>query len=226
MSTRLKSIAGALLTMTLVLAAAPAWAHEEIAPATVATGQPTFMTLLSANETRSALNKLTLTAPSGVTLGAATRQPEGWTAEKSERAITWTGGSVAPGSFEEWGFEIEPVDQPGELRFRVASAFASGSTDTHTVIVTAGAGGASSPATSEPTVTVGTAPEGEDDTTTSSDAAAAPASSGDGSDSSGRANVAMGLAGAALLLSLVALVAALRSARGHGGPTAPEARDW
>ena len=213
-----RAAVGAALALALVLQAVPASAHEEISPVTVPTGKAVFLTLLAANETRSALNRITLTAPSGVEYGGATRQPAGWTGQRSGTTVTWSGGSLAPGAFEEWGFEIEAVDQPGPLRFRVASAYASGGTDTHTVVIDVVAAGTTPTTTSAPTVTVGTAPEDTADTTAAPEAAAPESDS----DSSGMENVAVGLAGVAVVLALVALVAAVRGGRNRAG----EARDW
>lgn len=207
---------GALLALLLAVGPArPAAAHEEISPAQIPTGRAAFLTLLAANETRSALTRITVTAPAGVELGAATRQPAGWTAERSSTAVTWTGGSLAPGTFEQWGFELEAVDQPGPLRFRVASAYAGGGTDTHSVEIAAVAPGATGTTDPSPVTTATTAAAGPD--------ATEPAAAATDEDSTGRENLALALAGVALVLALLALVAAVRSGRREGSA---EARDW
>jgi hypothetical protein len=209
--------AAALAMAAVVATAVPAAAHEEISPSTIPTGRPVFLTLLSANEARSAVTQIRIAAPAGAEFGAATRQPSGWTAERSATTITWSGGSLAPGAFEEWGFELEPVGQPGSLRFRVTSTLASGGTDTHSVDVTAAAAGATptsvAPAASD-AVTTTVAPSSP---TTAAEVAATPTEA----DSDSRANIALALGGVAVVLALVALVAALR-----GGRATPEARDW
>jgi hypothetical protein len=117
--------------------AAPAFAHEEISPSTLAVGKPTFLTLTAANEKTSNLTKVTLSAPDGLAFGEATRSPAGWTMAKTEAAITWTGGAVAPERFESWGFEIEGADQPGALSYKVNLGYADGSNEDATMMITA-----------------------------------------------------------------------------------------
>lgn len=213
-----KSLAGALLALALALTAGPAWGHEEMSPATIPTGTANFVMLQVANEARGEMSRLTLTAPENVNFGDATRQPAGWTADKSEKVITWTGGALAPGAFDAWGVELEAVDQPGPLRFRVASSSGGGSPSASTVEIAAVAPGAA-PTTAAPAVTV-TAAETAGSTTTVATAAAGPATDSDGGGSS-RANLALVVGALALALSLVALAAALR---GRGG--VEEAKTW
>lgn len=204
--------------------ASPAMAHEEITPSTIPTGKPAFFTLTAANEKNVDLTKITIAAPEGVPFGTTTRQPSGWTPQKSETEITWTGGKVAPDSFEQWGFEIEGADQPGALSYRVTTGFADGASEDAEVPVTAvapGAGGESPPATVAPGVT----------TPSVAPTTLAPAKSSSGSGD--------GLAVAALIVALlsgllagVALIFALRR-RGPASPTDPadgatsaKGQDW
>ena len=132
-----------LAAVTAVLAAAmPAFAHEEITPKQFPTGQPTFFTLSAANEKEVDLNKITIAAPSGVKFGEATRESPGWTVNKGDTSITWSGGAVKPAHFEQWGYEIEGADQPGTLTYKVTLGFTDGKTDDVNVQTTAVAGGA------------------------------------------------------------------------------------
>jgi uncharacterized protein YcnI len=117
--------------------AAPALAHEEISPSTLAVGKPVFLTLTAANEKSANLTKVTLNAPQGVDFGAATLAPSGWSTAKTATTITWTGGAVASNTFESWGFEIEGADQPGALTYTVKLAYADGTNEDATVLVTA-----------------------------------------------------------------------------------------
>jgi uncharacterized protein YcnI len=117
--------------------AAPAFAHEEISPSTLAVGKPVFLTLTAANEKSANLTKVTLSAPQGLDFGAATRAPAGWSTTKSATTITWTGGAVPSNNFESWGFEIEGADQPGALNYKVNLAYADGTNEDATVLVTA-----------------------------------------------------------------------------------------
>jgi hypothetical protein len=219
-----KLLAGAVLALALTLVTAPAWAHEEISPPTVTTGRPTFLTVTAANEKKVALNKLTLTAPAGLPFGAATHEPSGWTVQKTATVITWSGGSVAPEQFEQWGFEIEGADQPGALGYKVTLGFADGSKQDVNVVVTAVAAGASP----TPTVTSGTGAS----VTTVPATTATTVKKAAKKATSKRANVALGLGAAALVLSVVALATATRAGRrgpaAGGAPSTAsgEARDW
>jgi hypothetical protein len=189
----------------LVLAvAAPAWAHEEINPSSVPTGQPVFFTLNAANEKTVDLNKVTLTAPEGLNFGATTKDPTGWTVNRTDTVITWTGGAVKPDKFEQWGFEIEGADQPGTETYKVTLGYADGTSDNVSV-----------------PITVHAASSAEGTSTSSS------------KSSSGTANAALVVGIVALLGAVAALVAALRRGSGKpagSGEDAPVAaggsQDW
>ena len=129
----------------LLVVAAPAWAHEEINPKTIPTGQPTFLTLSAANEKKATLTKLVLTAPAGVPVGGTTREPAGWTVAKTDTSITWTASSataVKPDAFEQWGFETDGADQPGSFTFKLTLSYSDGTNDNVDVPVTVSAGAA------------------------------------------------------------------------------------
>ena len=218
-----KWLTAAALAVAVIFTGGPAWGHSEMRPTNIPTARPNFVTVLAANESSSALTRLTLTAPDGVTFGAATRQPAGWTAQKSKTSIIWSGGSLAPGTFDEWGVEVDALDQPGTLRFRVANVFASSPADTHTVEITAVAPG-TTPTTGAPAVTVTTAPTSDSTTATTGTAAAPGTSDDDKSSADSRANLALVFGALALALSLVALASALRS---RGRPDeVQEAKTW
>ena len=189
--------AGALF----VLMAPVAWAHEEITPKTFPTGKPTFFTLTAANEEKVDLTKVTLNAPQGLAFGATTHEPPGWSVNRTDAQITWTGGTVKPDEFETWGYEIEGADQPGTLPYKVTLGFADGKSDDVEVDVKA-TGAAKSAA---PGVTKAGA---KTKVTTAKKAGAAKTAASRTSSSSGSsttANVALGLGAAALVVSLVAL---------------------
>ena len=123
----------------LAVMAGSASAHEEINPKIFKTGTPTFFTLSAANEEKVALNKITVAAPKGVPFGEATKQPAGWSlTSKEEDTIVWTadsGGGVEPEGFEQWGFETEGADQPGDATYKVTLGFADGKSDDVDVVV-------------------------------------------------------------------------------------------
>jgi len=209
----LAAVAGVLALAT------PAFAHEEINPKQFPTGTPTFFSLSAANEKNVDLTKITLTAPSGVHFGEATRSPAGWTANRTDTAITWSGGAVKPANFEQWGYEIEGADQPGALTYKVTLGFSDGSTDdvsVQTIAVTAGAT-ATTVAGSGGTAVATTAVPAPTTATTE-------AKSGGGSAARTRANIALVLGAVALVAAIVALVLAGRK-RGGSDASAPAADD-
>jgi hypothetical protein len=221
----------ALAVVAVAMMAAPAFAHEEITPKTIPTGQPAFLALTAANESSSDLGKIVLKAPANLRLGEATRSPAGWSAAASADTVTWTGGALRPGTFETFGFEIEGPDQPGTLTFTVTSTNAAGRTDEHEVEVTAaavGTGGGSTPATVATATSVTTAAP------TSPTTAAAGDSAGDSDDdsdgASGTAKTALALSVVALVLAVGSLAMGARGRRGTGPPgagsTAGAAQDW
>jgi hypothetical protein len=188
-----------LTALAVVLAAGPAWAHEEINPSTFTVGKPTFLSITAANEKQVRLTKLTLTAPAGLNFGETVRNPAGWTSTRTDTVITWTGGTVDPDRFESFGFEIEGADQPGSLSYKATLGYADGSNDDVTVSVTAVAAGSTS--------------SGSD-----------PGGSG-----SGRANAALGLAVVALALSVAALALGRRGGTAKPAPAGAAAgaeQDW
>ena len=207
----MKRLVMTLVVLTSVVAASPAWAHEEINPKSFPTGTPTFFTLSAANEEKVDLTKVTLTAPSGVNFGATTKEPPGWTVNKTDTVLTWTGGAVKPDNFDQWGYEIDSADQPGNLTYKVTLGFADGKTDDVNVVVTAVAGG-----------TTATTAAGAPVTTTPAKAI---------KKDEGRANLALGLAIAALVLALLAGGLALRRRSGAVPASASatgsgEKQDW
>jgi uncharacterized protein YcnI len=156
---RIRAVAFAGLAATFVVAlAAPAFAHEEINPKVVPTGSPVFLTLTAANEAQADLTKVVLTAPKGISFGTATRSPSGWTVNKSDTTITWSGGKVVPDAYENFGFELDNVPQPGTMSFGVALT-AGSAPEQVTVNVTAVVPGTdTSGGSGGTTTTVSTAP--------------------------------------------------------------------
>jgi uncharacterized protein YcnI len=222
--------AAAAVTALLVAGALPAWAHEEITPSSFPTGKPTFFTLRAANEKNADLTKVTLTAPSGIDFGEATRAPAGWTASAAPRSITWTGGTVKHAGFDEWGYEIEGANQPGTLTYKVTLGYADGSTEDVNVAVTAVAAG-----TSPTTAATASATSGAVTTEAATTPTTTAEKSGGGETARQRANIALGLGILAVILSVVgiAMGARKRAANGGGGSGAAPAatgagdkQDW
>ena len=200
-----RALAGALLLLAATGQAAAA--HEEIAPRTVETGKPAFLTVTAANEKEAPITKVAVTIPAGAEVGGTTHSPAGWKATTNDDTVTWTGGSLAPGAFEQFGFEIEQAAQPGTLTFTVALT-AGGETEQARVPLTAVAAGG---AGQTPTPSVATA------------APAVPAGAAAADRAQSRANLALGLGVAGLLLGLAALGAAVTRRR-TGATAAPRER--
>jgi uncharacterized protein YcnI len=213
-----------LAAFAAVLAmAAPAFAHEEINPKQFPTGTPTFFTLSAANEKKVNLTKITITAPKGVSFGATTRSPAGWTVDASDTVITWTGGAVKPDNFDQWGYEIDSADQPGTLTYKVTLGFGDGSSDDVNVQTTAVAPGTATTVAGGGAVTTAA--------TSGSTAATIEAKSDESSTARTRANIALVLGAVGLLAAIVALVLASRKSGGAGtsapaGAGGGQKQDW
>lgn len=195
---RRATIAALALVSGLVLVATPAWAHEEINPKVLPTGQPTFFTLSAANEKKSNLVKVVLTAPKGVPVGATTAEPPGWDVAKTDTALTWTataGGGVLPDHFAQWGFETDGADQPGTFTYTVELTYADGSHDPVTIPVTVTA------------------------------ASGATNVKGPAHPSQGRADAAIAIGLVALVLA-VAAIAFGRRPRSASQPAREDGQDW
>ena len=197
-------LVAAVASLAIAAAAAPALAHEEISPQTITVGQAAYLSLTVANEKEVNLVKVKLEAPQSVEFGTALEGKDEWATTRSSFRMTWD-GTVEPGHFETFRYEIEGADQPGTLAYKVTLSYSDGTTEEHEVDVTAVAG-------SGATATTGATATSAPPTT-----AAAPADSGGGSDSgSGTAKAALGISIVALLLAAGALAAGAR--RGGAGP--------
>jgi uncharacterized protein YcnI len=109
---------------------------------------------------------------------------EGETMTEQVGTVTWQGGKIAPGEFDEFGISAKVPDEPGaKLTFPAVQTYSNGE-----VVRWIGAPDADEPA---PQVTLEAAP-------------ATPEATSDGSDNS-RVNLALGLGIAGLAVGLVAL---------------------
>jgi uncharacterized protein YcnI len=214
------SVAAGIAALAVVLAASPALAHEQIDPKTIPSGTPAYLALSVANETKADLTKIVLTAPKGVPVGGSTRSPAGWTAQTTETSITWTGGKVAPDTFETFGFETDGAPQPGTFTFTVALT-AGSSTENASVPVTVQAAGATATTVAGTTATSGATTTITPATSTPT---AVPASLTDSVDSAkSRSAAALVLGAIAVALGLLAILLTLSRRRGASpAPGAPQ----
>ena len=215
---RLAALAVALLACS---GAAPAWAHQEITPASVTVGRPIFFTLSASNEKRVDVTSVTMTPSSGQQFGHATRDPAGWNATLTHTRITWSGGAIRPDHFEQFGFDIEPVGQPGTLAFRVSLGYADGTTSESEVQVSAVVAADTPPAPATTATAPATTVAAESGSTIPGTSAPAPAAEADDEDSGSGSGVATLALIVALVALAVSIMAAVRNRRPGGAPGSP-----
>ena len=145
---RSRLLAAATLTAGLVLIASPASAHVTINPDEAAQGGFTAVSFRVPNERDdSGTTSLTVEFPADHPIRSVSVKPKpGWTANV-ERAplpepvaddggdeiteavsrITWTGGRIAPGEFDEFDVSMGPLpDDTDELVFKTLQTYESG----------------------------------------------------------------------------------------------------
>jgi periplasmic copper chaperone A len=145
---RRRLLAAVTLTAGLVLTASPAWAHVTINPDEAAQGGFTAVSFRVPNERDdSGTTSLTVEFPTDHPITSVSVKPKpGWTANV-ERAplpgpiegegggeiteavsrITWTGGRIAPGEFDEFDVSMGPLpDDTDELVFNALQTYESG----------------------------------------------------------------------------------------------------
>ncbi len=205
----MKHLLAAGLAAIALLGAAPAWAHEEISPASVPTGIPMFLSFSVANEKPVDMTTIRLVTPRDMAFGPTTREPPGWTAAKSSAAVTWT-GALEPAKFETFGFETESANQPGNKTYTVTLTYADNSTDNADV-----------------TLTVTPAVTGAGDGAAAPTGGGGSGGGGDGGGSGGgMAAAALALGAAALALALGAFARSRKPASATAGAGAGAKEDW
>lgn len=226
-----KALLGALVIGALALSAVPANAHVTVQPSEAIVGSFSRFVVRVPTERDVPTIEITVDLPP---LAFVSFEPkDGWT--RSEEmvelddpieafgqeitetvgSVTWTGGTIGPGEFDEFGFSARMPEEETSLEFKATQTYRGGE-----VVEWVGAADSDEPAAFVTTYDLGleedegqlaalaelrqSAAEGSaemDDGTATEDAE---------DDGSG---VALWLAGAALLLSLIAVVAALRPRR-------------
>jgi periplasmic copper chaperone A len=207
MNTKIVSLAAAV---TALVAAPAAWAHVTVNPNTAAAGSFARFDLRVPNEEANAdTTRITVQLPEG--LNFTSFQPKaGWTrtvtkvklakpvqsddGPVTERiaTVTWSGGKIAPGEFDEFGFTAQVPDKEGEeLVFPAVQTYSDGH-----VVRWIGSEDADEPAP-HVTLTAAAADHHGGSTATSS--------SGDSHSDNNRANVALVLGAAGLAAGIAAL---------------------
>lgn len=212
----------ALAGATVVLAAVPAFAHVTVQPATAAKGGYTTVAFKVPNEQDSASTvKIEVNLPTDHPIASVSLQPvPGWTAQvtKSKLAtpiktddgtidqavtkITWSGGKIAPGQFQQFPVSFGPLPTDTDsLSFKALQTYDNGDVVRWIEVPQAGQAEPQNPA---PTLKL-TAAASDDAAAATGTPAPAPAAdsgsgtsaptataSGDGSDGTARA---LGIAG-------------------------------
>ncbi len=205
----------AVLVAAVALVAAPAaWGHVTLNPNQVPAGSEARFDLRVPNEEQSAdTTKVTVQLPQGLNFTSFQPKPGGTrTVTKVKLAkpvqsddgpvtervatVTWSGGTIAPGEFDEFGFTGKVPDTEGTvLVFPAVQTYSDGA-----IVRWIGAADSDEPA---PRVTLAAAASADHHATTTTAAASSADSSHD--DGESRANVGIVLGAVGLAAGLVAL---------------------
>lgn len=137
----------ALAGSTVLLAAVPAFAHVTVQPATAAKGSYSTVAFKVPNETDSATTvKIEVNLPADHPIASVSLQPvPGWSAtvttsklatplktddgtvDKAVTKITWSGGKIAPGQFQQFPVSFGPLpDNADSLVFKTLQTYDNG----------------------------------------------------------------------------------------------------
>ena len=187
----------------LVIAPAAA-AHVEVTPESAPAGSDAELAFRVPTEKNIPTVKLEIKLPAGLT--EVTFQPKsGWTRTATKTTVTWSGGQIKPGEFDEFRMIAHVPSTPGKvLVFPTLQTYSDGS-----IVRWIGAPTSDTPA---PRLTLEAAASAVPPT--ASDTTPTTTTVTKSSDSKGRANLALGFGIAGVILALAALgVAAARRRR-------------
>ncbi len=208
----------------LVLFAGPAYAHVAVDPSTANQGGDATFTFTVPNETDNANTiQVEIDLPAANPIGTVSVEPvPGWTVnvEKTTLAkpvttddgqvteavskITWSGGTIKPGEFQQFPVSMGPLPDTKEIVFKALQTYSDGTVVRW--IETASAGGAE-PEHPAPVVTLEKVAEGSDHHAAASDTETASGTkSSDDSSSDTLAIVAIVIGALGVILGGVALV--------------------
>jgi uncharacterized protein YcnI len=214
--TRATVVTGALLGLLLV-AASPAWAHITIEPSSAPKGSDAVLAFTVPNETEDAnTTQVVVVFPSDHPIAdASVEAVAGWTANvehaRSSKPIqtdtgqvneyvsqiTWSGGSIPPGQFQEFKVAVGLPDDANSLTFKALQTYSDG-----TIVrwIETTAPGGEEPEHPAPVLTLTSA------STDNANATATQSSSSSDDDSNTLAIVAIIVGGVALIVGVVALL--------------------
>lgn len=207
----MKRVLFTAVAAVLLLSPVAAFGHVTIQPPESTTGAFARFVVRVPNEHDTAATvKVEVQMPAE--FGEVRYQPKpGWTRTVSGKTVTWSGGRIEAGEFDEFGFSVRMPDKAGVLSFPAVQTYDNGE-----VVSWTGPADADKPA-GRVTVAQGAASEGDDH----GGAAAAPAADDadhdggeaedddDGADT--RTWIALALGGLALLVSLLGMTRGRRA---------------
>lgn len=183
-----------LVMSAVVLVSGPAWAHVSISPDSAPKGSDAVLSFNVPDESESAnTTQVAITFPTDNPIAEALVEPiSGWTAKvetmkvdkpiqtdagavtEAVKSVTWSGGSIAPGQFQQFTVSVLLPDADS-LEFRAVQTYSDG-TVTHWIEPTPPGG--PEPENPAPVLTL-TAAEGETTTTTAATTPTTASASGD-----------------------------------------------
>jgi uncharacterized protein YcnI len=115
-----------LAAVTSLIVTAAASAHVTLNPSTAPADSFTRFALRVPTEENVPTVKLSIQLPEG--LDEVGFQPKaGWTRSQQGRVVTWSGGSIGVGEFDEFGLSIHLPNTPGQtLMFPATQTYANG----------------------------------------------------------------------------------------------------
>jgi uncharacterized protein YcnI len=126
-------LAAATAATALLLLAAPAQAHVTVNPNEAPKGGFTKLSFRVPNEKEVATVKVEVAFPADAPVAEVSTRPiPGWTAavEKTGEAVTrvtWSGGTIAPGEFQEFDVSLGPLpDKLDRMVFKALQTYADG----------------------------------------------------------------------------------------------------
>jgi uncharacterized protein YcnI len=122
------------LAFALVLVTAtPAFAHVAVSPSEVHEGEAAELTFRVPNESDAAdTTSVEIAMPADRTFDfVSAKAVPGWTVDTEKTgdavtSITWSGGEIAPGQFDEFSIVVGPVEGTGPLAFRAVQTYDDG----------------------------------------------------------------------------------------------------
>jgi periplasmic copper chaperone A len=231
----LRRAGGALAVVVAVIGlwAGVAGAHVTVSPSNAEQGSFTVLTFRVPNERDDASTvRLSVKLPEDTPLAYVSVKPvPGWEIEVTEATlstpievhgtevtdavstVTWSGGTIAPGEFQEFSISVGPLPDVDSLTFPAVQTYSSGEEVAWIQVAEEGEPEADRPAPTMALVPSTGDGHGDgsstDDTTVDDDHESASGAEGgddhDDGDGNGLAIVALGVAGVAVVLSIVSL---------------------